>query len=140
MDRRQNRVDTRWARDGEHTMTKEYPDRWFDLKPGAGSGAGRQRLPPAAKLNADGQLVLNHAASELLGNPDRVLVSVNPSQQAIRLRPTTPSDTGGFALSGGGNAQCRVSLREAAKKWPHMLGDYQARKVASGVQLIREED
>lgn len=119
---------------------KEYPDHWFDLKPGATSGPGRQRLPPAAKFGADGILVLNHAASEMLGEPSRVLVSVNPGQPAIRLRPTTPSDTGGFALSGGGNSQCRISLREAAKKWPILLGDYQVRKSANGVQLIREED
>lgn len=116
---------------------KEYPDHWFDIKPGAGSGAGRQRLPPAAKLGTDGNLVLNHAASEMLGNPERVLVSVNPGQQAIRLRPTTPSDTGGFALSGGGNAQCRISLREVVKKWPVLLGEYQVRKSANGVQLAR---
>lgn len=118
----------------------DYPDHWFDLKPGSGSSTGRQRLPPAAKLSTDGQLVLNHAASEMLGNPDRVLVSVNPGQQAIRLRPTTPSDTGGFALSGGGNAQCRISLREATKKWPVMIGEYQVRKSANGVQLIRGEE
>ena len=112
-------------------------DQWFNLRPGAGGGSGRQRLPPAAKLNSDGQLVLNHAASELLGSPDRVLVRLNPGRQEIRLQPTTPSDSGGFALSGGGNAQCRISLREATKKWPHMLGEYRASRMAQGIALTR---
>lgn len=116
-----------------------YPDQWFNIRPGSNSGSGRQRLAPAAKLRADGQLVLNHAASEMLGNPDRVLVRVNPGQRVIRLQPTTPSDTGGFALSGGGNAQCRISLREATKKWPHMVGDYRVSKGAQGVLLTRAD-
>lgn len=116
------------------------PDQWFNLRPQSGSGSGRQRLPPAAKLNADGQLVLNHAATELLGSPDRVLVRLNPGKQEIRLQPTTPSDNGGFALSGGGNAQCRISMREAAKKWPHMLGEYRVSRMAQGVVLIRNEE
>lgn len=118
----------------------DYPDQWFSLRPGSTSGPGRKRLPPAAKLDGGGQLVLNHAASELLGNPDRVLVRINPGQQAIRLQPTTPADLGGFALSGGGNAQCRISLREAVKKWPEMCGEYRVSKATSGVLLTKELD
>lgn len=116
-----------------------HPDQWFNLRPASGSGSGRQRLPPAAKLTADGQLVLNHAASEMLGNPERVLVRLNPGRQEIRLQPTTPGDAGGFALSGGGNAQCRISAREAAKRWPHMVGEYVVSKATSGVLLTRDE-
>lgn len=119
---------------------KNYPDQWFTLRPATAPGPGRKRLPPAAKLTGGGQLVLNHAASELLGNPDRVLVRVNPGQQAIRLHPTTPGDAGGFALSGGGNAQCRISLREATAKWPGLIGEYRASKGANGVLLTRIEE
>lgn len=117
---------------------KHYPDQWIQLKPAAGSGSGRKRLPPAAKLSG-GQLVLNHAASELLGNPDRVLVRINPGQVAIRLSPTTPNDAGGFALSGGGNAQCRISLREVAGKWPELAGEYHVSRATSGVLLTKVE-
>lgn len=120
-------------------MTKPLIDQWFQLKPGSGSGAGRERLPPAAKLVAGGQLVLNHSASEALGNPERVLVRYNPGQKAIRLQPTTPGDAGGFALSGGGNAQCRISCRELVKDYPAMIGDYRVSKASSGVLLTWEE-
>lgn len=117
-----------------------YPDQWFQLKPAAAPGPGRKRLPPAAKLTDGGQLVLNHAASDLLGNPERVLVRINPGQQAIRLAPTTPDDTGGFALSGGGNAQCRISLREVAGKWPVLAGEYSVSRATSGILLTKTRE
>lgn len=116
-----------------------YPDQWFNLRPRSGSGSGRERLPPAAKLISGGQLVLNHAASELLGNPDRVLVRYNPGQAIITLQPTTPTDTGSYALSGGGNAQCRISVRDLVNDWPLLCGDYRVSKAQSGVRLTREE-
>jgi hypothetical protein len=77
-------------------MPKPHLDQWFDLIPRSGSGSGRQRLPPAAKLTSDGQLVLNHSASEMLGNPERVRGRYNPGQRAVRLYPATPGDQGSF--------------------------------------------
>lgn len=120
------------------TLT-DYPDQWLDIKPGASGGQGRPRMAPAAKLSTDGQLVLNHAASELLGNPARVKMQANPHLERIRLTPTTPNDNGGFALSGGGNAQCRISCREMMREYPELAGSYKISKFASGVLLVRED-
>jgi hypothetical protein len=121
-------------------MPKPHLDQWFDLIPRSGSGSGRQRLPPAAKLTSDGQLVLNHSASEMLGNPERVRGRYNPGQRAVRLYPATPGDQGSFSLSGGGNAQCRISCRELTKDYPHMVGDYKVSKASTGVLLTWTEE
>lgn len=122
-----------------HKPLEEYPDRWLEFKPGGSGGSGRQRLAPAAKVGTDGIMVLNHAASELLGNPARVLVGVNPFQRKFRLKPTTPDDAGGFALSGGGNAQSRISIKEIINKYPLLAGTYRVGKAASGIMLVWEE-
>lgn len=121
-------------------MNREYPDQWFNAKPDRASGPGSPRKAPAAKLIAGGQLVLNHAASAMLGDPDRVLVRFNPGQKAIRLTPTTPGDSGGLALSGGGNAQCRISVRKLVRDYPLLVGDYQVSKAANGVLLTWQDE
>lgn len=90
----------------------DYPDRIIAYKPAGRGGAGK-RHPPAAKLTADGMLTLNHEAVELLGSPPRILMSVNPRQGRIYLRPATPGNyEGAYSLAGGGQLaashQCAV--------------------------------
>jgi hypothetical protein len=106
---------------------------WITIKP-ANLGGGRQPKTPAAKLYADGQFVINHAACALLGEPSRVAVQVDPVAQRIRLSPATPGDNGAFALAGGGNSPHRISLRSVAKQWPGMVREYAVVRVAAGVE------
>lgn len=101
-------------------------------------GGGRKRTMLAARLDATGQLSMTHAVADLLGNPSRVTVEVEPELRQIRLRPTTPQDRGGWAFSGGGNASYRIRIAEAAKKWPQLIGEYTPTKLASGVLFIQK--
>lgn len=112
---------------------------WQKLIP-AHTGGGRKREMIAARLDAAGQFSMTHAVADMLGDPDRVIVEVNPEERQIRLRPTTPDDRGGFSLSGGGNASHRIRIAEATKKWPELVGEYTPRKMASGVLFVRQED
>jgi len=102
------------------------------------TGGGRSRKAPAATFRPDGQLTLNHAAADLLGEPGRVRVFVDADARRIRLEPTTPADGGGWSLSGGGNAQRRIGLRQLAKDHPEMAGDYSIHKLAGGIELRRK--
>jgi hypothetical protein len=112
---------------------------WIQIKP-TNTGGGKPKGPPIAKCYPDGQLTLSHAAVDLLGHPAKILVSFEPDLMRIRLTPTTPDHRGGFALSGGGNAQARISLRQAIKQHPQLAGDYLAAKVAGGIELRKQED
>ena len=112
---------------------------WHKLIP-ANTGGGRQRALIAARLDANGQFSMTHAVADMLGDPERVIVEVNPEERQIRLKPTTPTDRGGFALSGGGNASHRIRMAEAIKKWPALIGEYTPRKMASGVLFVQQED
>lgn len=109
---------------------------WVKIKP-ENSGGGRKQSAPAAKLYASGQLTINHAAVELLGSPDRINVEADFSALRIRMMPTTPTDKGGFALAGGGNAQHRITARALLKEG--MVGDYSVAKIAGGIELRRKE-
>jgi len=104
------------------------------------TGGGRSRQSPSAAFRKDGQLVLNHAAAELLGNPPKVRVFADTDARRLRLEPTTPADGGGWSLSGGGNAQHRVGLRQFAKDHPAMAGDYSIHRLAGGIELRRQPD
>ena len=112
---------------------------WQKLIP-ANTGGGRKREMIAARLDASGQFSMTHAVADMLGDPDRVTVEVNPEERQIRLRPTTPDDRGAFSLSGGGNASHRIRMAEATKKWPNLVGEYTPRKMASGVLFVHQED
>lgn len=107
---------------------------WYAIKP-ASTGGGRTRTEPAAKLYASGQLTINTAAGELLGYPDRVLLTVDPDARRMRLAPTTPDNIGGFSLSGGGNTPHRIMCREVVRRWPGMADDYTVQRIAGGVEL-----
>lgn len=113
---------------------------WIQVKP-TNSGGGRRPAAPTAKLYESGQLTLSSATSALLGFPPKVLVQVEPDQRRIRLQPTTPENQGGFALSGGGNSPHRIGFKAAATKYPRLVGDYSAVKIAGGIELrkAREE-
>ena len=112
---------------------------WHKLIP-ANTGGGRKREMIAARLDANGQFSMTHAVADMLGDPDRVIVEVNPEERQIRMRPTTPDDKGAFRLSGGGNASHRIRIAEAARKWPELVGEYMPRKMASGVLFEMKED
>lgn len=112
---------------------------WIKLVP-ANSGGGRKPTQLAARLNDSGQFSITHAVAELLVNPDRVLVEIDPDAQSIRLTPTTPGSKGAFALSGGGNASYRFTMREAMAKYPQMVGEYQPRKQAGAVLFTKLQD
>lgn len=112
---------------------------WYTLKPN-NTGGGRTRMPPAARVDKQGQLSLNHEACELLGQPARVIVRVDPEAGLIRLTPTTPNDTGGFSLSGGGNSPHRIRIQAAVGRWPALVGQYAVVRIAGGIELRRETD
>ena len=112
---------------------------WHKLKP-QNTGGGRKRALVTARLDESGQFSMSHAVADMLGNPDRVLVEVEPDLKQIRLTPTTPTNEGGFALSGGGNASHRIRMRDAVTRWPEMVGHYQPRKYANAVLFVQEDD
>lgn len=99
------------------------------------SGGGGWRSEPAATLYQSGQLTLSVAAVEMLGDPDRVHLDVDPVGERIRLTPSTPDDSGAFSLSGGGNTPARIGCRDAARRYPQMIGKYSVHKLAGGVEL-----
>lgn len=112
---------------------------WINLRP-ANSGGGRRPSEPTAKVYDSGQLTLSHAAVALLGYPDKVRVSYEPEAQAIRMLPTTPTDNGGFSLSGGGNSPHRIGAKAMVNANPQMIGDYKAVRIAGGIELRKAED
>ena len=111
---------------------------WKQIIP-RNSGGGRKRKQPAATLYTSGQLVLNHAAADLLGTPPRVILEVSTTDLAIRLRPTTASDSGGFALSGGGNSQWRLMCKQLTRDRPDLCGPLGVSKATHGLLLRPEE-
>lgn len=104
-------------------------------------GGGRARGTPSARMYKDGQLVLNAACAALLGNTERIVVQVDDKQAIIVITPTTPdNEGGGFRVAGGGNAPIRITLRAAARRFPHLIGEYdQVRRRAGAVELRRGE-
>ena len=112
---------------------------WITIKP-ENLGGGRKQNKPAAKLYSAGQFVMNHATVALLGEPDRVTVQIEPETRRIRLMPTTPDSTGGFALAGGGNSQHRISLRAVVARWPEMAGEYSTHRIAGGLEFRRKDE
>lgn len=112
---------------------------WLNIR-ATNSGGGRRPSEASAKLYESGQLTLSHTTCQMLGYPERVLVSVEPDLQAIRLTPTTPTHTGAFSLSGGGNSPHRIGLKVVAGKYPQLLGSYIAHKIAGGIELRKAED
>lgn len=118
----------------------DYPDRIIAYKPAGRGGAGK-RHPPAAKLTADGMLTLNHEAVELLGSPPRILMSVNPRQGRIYLRPATPGNyEGAYSLAGGGNSPHRISARSLIRDYPLLASAYRVGKSAEGIVLVIAEE
>lgn len=111
---------------------------WIQIKP-SNSGGGRQPSAPTGKLYQSGQLTISHATCTLLGEPERVLVSVEPELKRIRLYPTTPDHAGGFSLAGGGNSPHRIGLKRVVSQFPQMVGEYRATKMAGGVELRMAE-
>lgn len=111
---------------------------WIRIKP-KNIGGGRKPPPPTGKLYESGQFTLSNTTADMLGNPSRILVSIEPEIQRIRLTPTTPNDTGGFSLSGGGNSPYRIGLKLATKTYPQMIGDYVAYRITGGVELKKDD-
>ena len=112
---------------------------WHKLIP-ANTGGGRTRALISAQMDKHGQFSITHAVADMLGNAHRVIVEVEPDLKQIRLTPTTPDNTGGFTLSGGGNSPHRIRAKEILNKWPNMIGKYQPRKQASAVLFVLVDD
>lgn len=112
---------------------------WHKIIP-ANTGGGRARSLLSANMDTHGQFSMTHAVADMLGNPDRVIVEVEPELKQIRLTPTTPDNKGGFALSGGGNSPHRIRAKEILNRWPQMLGKYQPRKQAAAVIFVQITD
>jgi hypothetical protein len=111
---------------------------WIQIKP-ANGGGGRQSNIISARLDKGGQLSMSHAVADLL-KCEKVLVSVEPELKQILLKPTTPNDKGGFALSGGGNSSHRLTCKQISMRWPDMIGEYTPKKSTSGVVFVKKED
>lgn len=111
---------------------------WIQIKP-TGGGGGRDRRLVSARLDKGGQLSMSHAVADML-KCEKVLVVVEPELKQILLKPTTPNDAGGFALSGGGNASHRLTCKQIATRWPDMIGEYTPRKSTGGVVFVKKEE
>lgn len=109
------------------------------IKP-ANMGGGRARSEPSGRLYEGGQFTLNSACAALLGNVERVIVQVDDKLPLIVLTPTTPSNEGGaFSINGGGYMPIRLTIRDAVRRYPHLIGEYNiVRKRAGAVELRRE--
>lgn len=112
---------------------------WIQIKP-ANQGGGRTPSAPTAKLYASGQFTLSHAAVALLGQPDSVLVSIEPDLKRIRIMPTTPGNQGAFSLAGGGNSPHRIGLKAVANKYEQLIAEYTVVKIAGGIECRQVGD
>lgn len=106
----------------------------------ANSGGGMKRGKLSANLDRHGQFSVTHAVADMLGDPDRVIVEVDPDLQQIRLTPTVPGHKGAYALSGGGNSPRRFRAKEIVTRWPHLVGKYEPRKQAAAVVFVKVAD
>ena len=111
---------------------------YIQLIPAPTQSGGRRSESPTAKLNAAGLLLLNRATVDLLGEPEKLIVSVDVEAKKIKLQPTTPDDRGGFTLSAGGQASARVYLRSFITSHPEMAGDYAVSKEARSIVLTKQ--
>lgn len=109
------------------------------LIPQGHKSTGRKSEKPTAKLGENGLLSLNVATVKLLGEPDMVLVECDFDAKTFWLQPTTPTDLGGWSLSGGGNTTYRIRLAAYADKFnkASMPGEYTVGKEARTVKLVR---
>lgn len=112
---------------------------YTQLIPAPTQSGGRRSESPTAKLNSSGLLLLNKATITLLGEPEKVVVSVDVDTRKIKLQPTTPDDRGGFTLSAGGQASARVYLRSFIASHPQMAGDYTVRTEARSIVLTQSQ-
>ena len=112
---------------------------WHRIVP-ANTGGGRTRAQLSANMDQHGQFSITHAVTDMLGNPERVIVEVEPELEQIRLTPTTPDNRGGFRLSGGGNSPSRIRAKEILSKWPQMEGKYQPRKQVAAVLFVKVKE
>ena len=115
---------------------------WIQLIPDNASG-GSHRNPPGGRFGKDGQLSINHAAADLLGEPDQVLIYAAENQPLLRIRPAGsplgPSDRGAWTLTGGGHTQHRTKLAALIKSRPEMVGSFTATLAADGLHLVQQD-
>lgn len=112
---------------------------YIQLIPSPTQSGGRKSLKPTANLGENGLLILNKASINLLGEPTKVIVLVDTDNHAIRLQPTTPDDSGAFALSAGGQASARIYLKKLVNENPDMVGEYSVSKGNKYLQLRKEK-
>jgi hypothetical protein len=109
---------------------------WIAVIPN-NSGGGRTPGPPGAKFYANGQLAFSASAYANLGEPQRCLVE--RSDSALRIRPTTASDQGGFSVVGGGGQQHRITLKLVAHRHPALTGELQG-AIEDGALILWRKD
>lgn len=127
---------------GTRRKLDEPEPPWIELTP-INTGGGKHRKPPAARVYASGELILNHAATDLINAPSgRVRIQYNPQAERVRLIPSTFDGANSFALSGGGNSQHRLSVKQMVRHCPEMIGDYRAVKLTAqtGIELRKLTD
>ncbi len=112
---------------------------WIRFVP-ANSGGGRKKETPSAKVSDGGQLIMNHAATVILGGPAKIIVEFEDRLCQFRILPATPGDKGAYSLSGGGNAQHTASVRAYRRVHPQMVGEYKVSKMAHGILLMKKTD
>lgn len=110
---------------------------WQRIQP-SNVGGGRKAVALTAHVNNTGQFTMSHGVALMLGTPARVLVEIDVEALAIRITPTTPDMKGAFTLSGGGNASYRFSMRDAAGRYPELIGSYTPRKQAGAVVFTKK--
>ena len=101
-------------------------------------GGERKRPEPAAKFGENGHLSLNAETVKALGASKPVKVFIDTGKSQIKLEPTTESDLGGWALTGGGNTSFRITLKKVILKYPDLAGEYRVTKQAGAILLVKK--
>lgn len=106
------------------------------LVPARVRGPGRPATKRTATLSTSGALALPPSiVVEMLGDPEVVRVEADTDKQTIWLTPTTPDDTNGWKIVGGGQTTYSLRLKAFVNDSPEMCGEYAASKGAQAVLL-----
>ena len=94
---------------------------------------GRQRNPAAVTLRARGDLVLNQAAMDALGNPPRVRLLFQPERRAIGIRAAAANDERAFPVSKSGLVKAEAFAEHYVIS---LASDLRYRAVVDGDMLV----
>lgn len=109
---------------------------WKLIVPANTRSTGRKAIKRTASLGESGLLALPpHIVVEMLGEPVAVRIEADTEAKTLRLTPTTPDDSNGWKVSGGGQTTYRVRLAAFIGQAPQMAGEYTASKAVQSVVL-----